>query len=196
MSPKREERIEEILKFVQEHEPCTFGEIKKYLIKGKKYFDVDENNNKPLARELESLTPDRITRDPKTKPYPTYRIVQNYSLDTAIMGESFRENYVDIFLSSRIGIDENYLEKDMPFEPWDSNDKKFIKSMVTRYGFYMLSILIKSYEQSITRKHFDRKIWIQNAIDLMKDEPMISRSFLNSLGIPFDMPPSKFPPYE
>jgi len=81
--------------------------------------------------------------------------------------------------------------KDIPLESWDSLDEKFVKTMVTRYGFYMLSILVKAYEQSITRKHFDRKIWIQKAIDLMKDETLISESFLSLLDLPFDYPKEK-----
>ena len=81
--------------------------------------------------------------------------------------------------------------KEVPLELGENENEKFIKSMVTRYGFYMLSVLVKSYEQSIKLKNFDRKIWINNAMDLMKDEESISSDFLNLLEIPFEYPKSK-----
>lgn len=185
----KDSRKIEIVKCIQNNEPsCTFGVIKQHLKKtGESY-----KTNKGLSKTLDTLENNYklVIKNSKSKPYPTYSTVQDYSIDTAIMGDTFRECYTSPFFSLQVDVNSDYLQKDIPINYGDSKDTKFIKSMVTRYGFYILAALIKSYEQSISRKNFDRKIWLSNAMDLMKDEmdgeDLLSGMFMGLLYSTFD----------
>jgi hypothetical protein len=190
MSTLNKLREIEILKCVQNTDECTFGDIKKHLEKMKVGFNT--KNNMPLSRKLKELEKSKKIRiNRKIKPYTTYSIIKNNSSDIAIMGDMFRKNFTKTFFTPVVRIGDDYIKKDIPLRSADNENEKFIKSMVTRYGFYMLSVLVNSYEQSIKLKNFDRKIWINNAMDLMKDEESISNDFLNLLEIPFEYPKPK-----
>ncbi len=192
MSLKAEYREIEILKCIQINQPCIFSQIRSHLEKNSLLYKGEETNRKPLSKDLVRLeSSGKITKNKKTKPYPTYSMIQDYSIDTAIMGDLFKMNFTKTFFTPVVRIGDDYIKNDIPLELGENENEKFIKSMVTRYGFYMLSVLVKSYEQSIKLTNFDRKIWINSAMDLMKDEESISSDFLNLLEIPFEYPKSK-----
>lgn len=181
MSPNHEKREEVIRMFIQENEPCTFGQIKKYISKTKFAFKIKkEENNKPLARELKHLDDIHKIRKIKQKPYPVYVIIQDTMLDTAIMGKLFHEHASRIVTLSH-KIDSGYFKDEIITNNNDTFEEKFVKEMIARYGFFLLSTLVKSFDQSVTKKGFDRKIWIDHALDLLEDEEKISEPFLHLL---------------
>lgn len=176
----KDERKFEILKCIEENKNCTFGKIQSHL----KERRLEYANNKGLDKALKTLENKerKIKKDsnPKNSKYPTYSVVNDSLFITAMNGELFREHASRLFTHAH-KVDEGYFKNEIDTDELESFEEKFIKEMVYRYGFFMLSALVKSYEQKYKQKGFDRKIWFDHAIDLLKDEEMLSNPFLGLL---------------
>ena len=170
-----------IRKFLRLYPNSTFQQIKIHLeqLKEPKIY----NQRQGLIKKLNALVEaEVITKDNKTNP-PSYSVVKDHALDSAILGERFREEFTEYAMGSvRVGIDENYWRNDVNYKLEDNFETKFVKTMVTRYGFYLLSAFVKGLEQSITNKNFDKDTLMNHALDLVKDEKFYSQSFLSLLN--------------
>jgi hypothetical protein len=177
-----EVRRYQIKKFLLENPNSQFKGIFDHL----KKIDLGYNSNKGLDKMLKSMIPQEIIKNPKAKPYPTYDVVRNNVIDSAIKGEIFRNQLFPIDgRTLKDGIEKCYFyEIENPnhdeYLNYDNNEK-FVKYMIMRYGFFLLSVFVKGHEQAITNKSFDKKEWIKNALNIFQDEKYYSEFFLRLL---------------
>lgn len=168
-----------IKKFLRINGSSHFQQIREYLKNNGKQYAQRQGLIKRL-NTLESIG--EITKNKETNP-PTYNLTNDQSLDSAILGERFREEFTEYAMGAgRVGIDENYWRNDINYKFEDNFETKFVKIMVIRYGFYLLSAFVKGLEQSITNKNFDKDTWMNHVLDLVKDEKFYSQSFLSLLN--------------
>jgi len=167
-----------IKKFLRLSGPSRFKQIEDELKKN----DKEYKQRQGLIKKLNHLIKNgEIKRDKKTKQRAVYSLVEDSSFDDAIKGERFRYHVSNYTMGGMVKIDENYWKNDVNYEYADSFETKFVKTMVTRYGFFLLSIFVKSFDQAVSDKEFNRKIWMENALDILKNEEYVSKSFLKIL---------------
>ncbi len=173
-----EQRKEKIKRFLLENPNSQFKGIFDFL----KQEGYGYSNNKGLAKMLKLMDPLEIKKNDKAKPYPTYNVVINHSFASGVMGNLFRN---DIFPIDRNtweeGIEECYNQEITNSSINDNFETKFVKYMVMRYGFFLLSVFVKGHEQTISNKKFVKKEWIKQALDLFSDEDLYSDIFLRLL---------------
>jgi hypothetical protein len=179
----KEHREYQIMKFLKENGPSKFGLISKHLEKK----GVAYKKTKGLANKLNTLVNQhKIKKDREQKPYPVYSYVEDQALDFAIAGEQFCDDVMPMPLGYG-NMDENYWKNDVELHPEDSYETKFIKIMITRYGFYVFAALLKNLDYWIKKTDGSRlqinsrKIWLDHALDLPKMQEMIFNCFSSYL---------------
>lgn len=178
----KEQHNYQIMKFLKENGPSEFGLISKHLDKNK----MGYKKTKGLAKKLNTLVRQRKIKKKEQKPYPVYSIIKDQDLDFAIAGDQFREQTMN--MSFGFGnMDENYWKDDAKLYSKDNHETKFVKIMVTRYGFYVFASLLKNLDYWIKKTDGSkeqinfRKIWLDHALDFPKMQETIFNSFLDQL---------------
>jgi len=181
---KTGDRKDQIKKFLLMNPNSQFKGIFDHLKKN----GLGYNHNKGLDKMLKSMIDsNEIIKNEKSKPYPTYDVVNDSSFASAIKGEFFRKNLVPFDgRTLKDGIEKCYFhEMGNPNIDDDylnySKEEKFVKYMIMRYGFFLLSIFVKGHEHAINDKNFDKIEWMKHALNLFQDEKYYSKSFLQFL---------------
>lgn len=172
----------QIKKYLRENGLKQLGEINGHL----KKMGLAYKDNSGLTKKLGTLIKNKEIEKFDQKPYPVYSVVEDAVLDFAIAGEQFCEREMDV-TSGPSGVDEDYWRNDVDLRAKDSYETKFIKILVTRYGFYVFASLLKNLDYWIKKtdgskqQSNSRKIWLNHALDLPKNQEMIFNWFLNDL---------------
>ena len=169
----------QIKKFLNENQNSTLHQIKTHLEQLKE--PIIYNQRQGLIKKLNALVEaEEITKDIQSNP-PSYSIVKDHALDSAIMGDMFRSHFFAHTMGLEGKIDKDYYKDIVNYSSKDNFETKFVKNMITRYGSFLFSVFIKGFEQSITNKNFNKKAWLGQALDLFKDEEDYSQWFLEIL---------------
>ena len=171
-----------IKKYLSENGPKQLGEIHDYL----KKMNLGYKDRSGLLKKLATLEEYNEIEKFDQAPYPVYSVVKDAALDFANAGEQFSDREMPMPLGFG-SMDENYWKRDVTLFQDDIYEKKFIKIMVTRYGFYIFASLLKNLDYWIKKTGGDkkqinsRKIWLNHALDLPKMQDMIFLWFLDHL---------------
>ena len=188
---KSDKRDVEMLTFVQANGPSRFSEIWTHLNSK----ELGYAKTKSLAHKLATLCKHQRLQKKSQKGHSVYSLVSDLEFEFAIAGEVF----LDGLMLTELGVvfpslEEqreilHYFDKDVQLNKEDSSETRLIKLMVTRYGFYLLAALVKSFDYWILKTNAKqsnlRTIWLNHALDLSRLQKLFLKTcedlFLDSL---------------